>query len=192
MDQLIGKRFNDLVILEKTDSYICISKKRNHKTMRTRYIVQCDCGVKFKAIKSFILNNKTRTCKECAYRLRPQSRQRVSTLDRLYYLTITRRIKKFKNKLFCNLSIDEFAEIIKNDCYYCGSKPTSKEYIRNNRFAKDTIIYANGIDRMNNNIGYIKENCVACCPDCNFMKGSLNIKDFFKHIELIMRKHVRN
>ena len=43
----------------------------------------------------------------------------------------------------------------------------------------------NGIDRMNQSVGYIQSNCVSCCAMCNWMKGSLDSATFIKRIRHI-------
>lgn len=43
----------------------------------------------------------------------------------------------------------------------------------------------NGIDRLNPNIGYQKDNCVSCCTICNYMKHTLQKEDFLKQVEKI-------
>jgi hypothetical protein len=45
-----------------------------------------------------------------------------------------------------------------------------------------------GIDRVNNNIGYILSNCVPCCKTCNIMKGQLTLKLFQFQCEEIHEK----
>lgn len=54
-----------------------------------------------------------------------------------------------------DLDIDTFKTLVLSECYYCHFK------------ADDEV---NGIDRVNNMIGYEKENCVSCCKICNRMK----------------------
>lgn len=41
-----------------------------------------------------------------------------------------------------------------------------------------TAIENVGIDRVDNNIGYIFSNCVACCYRCNVAKGNLTIEEW--------------
>lgn len=64
---------------------------------------------------------------------------------------------------FC-LSIKSFEEIITSDCHYCG------------------ISNSGGIDRVKNNVGYVKRNCVPCCGNCNRMKWAHSYEDFLKMI----------
>ncbi|AGD92383.1 hypothetical protein LBA_00465 [Megavirus lba] len=61
------------------------------------------------------------------------------------------------------LTKEEFKKIVESDCYYCGC-PREK--------------YLNGIDRLDNDKGYIIENTVPACKICNNMKNSLNESTF--------------
>jgi hypothetical protein len=85
------------------------------------------------------------------------------TLDYLdkppnYKNHIKRAVRKFPNTT--PISEKQFESITKKDCNYCGKNGP------------------NGIDRIDNSIGYIKVNCVACCKHCNYAKGNLSIADF--------------
>ncbi|AVK74711.1 endonuclease [Pandoravirus quercus] len=48
-------------------------------------------------------------------------------------------------------------------CAYCGREPVTR---------------ASGLDRVDNNVGYRRSNVVACCWDCNRMKGTATAHDF--------------
>lgn len=69
------------------------------------------------------------------------------------------------------ITFEEYAEIVKNPCHYCG-------VLHNRGF--------NGIDRENNKKGYILENCVSCCKMCNYMKKSLSGDVFVNRAEHIL------
>lgn len=80
---------------------------------------------------------------------------------------------KNKNIEF-NITLDLFMKLILDDCDYCGEECIG-----------DTENGLNGIDRVDNNIGYIEENVVSCCSICNMMKCNTNIDDFIKRVEHI-------
>jgi hypothetical protein len=80
------------------------------------------------------------------------------------------RDANMKNLKF-ELTFDDFEEIVKHVCYYCGQLQEKG---------------LNGIDKMDCNGGYVKENCVSCCEMCNVMKGTLSVNVFLKRIEHIL------
>jgi len=91
-----------------------------------------------------------------------------------------------RRRLIFNLTKEEFAELVKQNCYYCGKSPQTERYKRG---ANGNFIY-NGIDRVDNNRGYELDNCVACCKYCNIAKHTLTQADFFKLIKKIADRHV--
>jgi len=78
------------------------------------------------------------------------------------------------------ISFDEFKDIVNKPCHYCG--------ILRDRGTEQF----NGIDRNNNSIGYLPDNCVSCCPMCNYMKNTLSGDVFIRRIDHILthNKHV--
>lgn len=71
-----------------------------------------------------------------------------------------------------DLSYEQVAEIVAQNCYYCGTSPYRK------KTAGGVTILYNGIDRKNNLIGYTTNNCVPCCFVCNQAKSNRQFDDF--------------
>ncbi len=69
-----------------------------------------------------------------------------------------------RRNLEFELTLEQFTELTEQRCYYCNSFTKDKSHC--------------GIDRMNNKIGYVLENCVPCCPDCNTWKSSGGVDEF--------------
>jgi hypothetical protein len=86
-----------------------------------------------------------------------------------------------KRNLCFILSRVEFESLILKNCYYCGDPP-SLRLVNNNPFI------CNGIDRVDNSVGYLIENCVPACKICNVMKSSKNRDDFISHCIKIAKK----
>ena len=63
------------------------------------------------------------------------------------------------------LSQDMFNNLICKPCYICGKKSSSD--------------HMNGIDRIDNHIGYTLDNGIACCGGCNYMKRNYSLEDVF-------------
>jgi len=83
---------------------------------------------------------------------------------------VYKRSAEYKNLDF-EVTFDDYVKIVESNCYYCG-------IIQEKGF--------NGIDRKDQKLGYILENCVSCCKICNYMKGSLCASVFVKRIEHIL------
>ncbi|MBT4207976.1 hypothetical protein HOE22_06485 [Candidatus Woesearchaeota archaeon] len=68
-----------------------------------------------------------------------------------------RKYNSYRQRDEVDFTFDEMCEIMENDlmCYYCGSGE------------RETL----GLDRIDNNVGHIKENCVVCCELCNRTRG---------------------
>ena len=65
----------------------------------------------------------------------------------------------------------DYKSIIQEDCYLCGKQTT------------ETNI--NGVDRVDNTVGYTVANCKACCKECNHMKNNYGLDELFAKIERI-------
>lgn len=79
-----------------------------------------------------------------------------------------------KNTRDITLSLEEIVNILFDNCYYCNVAPMYTYY--------NYPIKFNGIDRINNNLGYIKNNCVACCFICNRAKANMTQSQFLDWI----------
>lgn len=68
------------------------------------------------------------------------------------------------------ISLEEFKSFVGSPCFYCGSE---MNYI--------------ALDRVNNDFGYSKENCVSCCTICNLMKRTFSKDIFIEYCLKIVR-----
>lgn len=66
-----------------------------------------------------------------------------------------------------NLTRDEIKEYLYKPCFYCGCEN------------------AMGIDRIDSNKNYTKDNCVPCCFICNRMKNKYDLHTFLDKVEKI-------
>ena len=83
-----------------------------------------------------------------------------------------------------NLTFNEFIDLISGDCFYCGEKPkkVSNKVLKSRGHINEPPFYYNGIDRLNPNNCYNKDNCVSCCPTCNYMKHTQQFDEFKRQI----------
>lgn len=79
-------------------------------------------------------------------------------------------------QLSFELSDEQFEIIRSSNCYLCGKQ--------------NTETHINGIDRYDNTIGYILDNCRSCCTECNLMKGTNKYETLIEKMHLIFNKHM--
>lgn len=79
--------------------------------------------------------------------------------------------KSIRRKIDFQLTENEYNNIINQQCYLCGQQ--------------NTVTHHNSIDRVDNDIGYINENCKSCCKVCNYLKRDYPYEDFINRITKI-------
>jgi hypothetical protein len=120
-------------------------------------------------------------CKEC-YKLRKQKprgkrvlteeqKERKRELQKIYQKTIKYKALSLKcayekfdrsKNYFFDLTQDDLREALNSNCTYCGFPAT-------------------GMDRIDNNLGHTKENCIPACMHCNVAR-----MDNFSHEEMFI------
>jgi len=169
-EDLTSRRFGKLVVI------------RFHERIKGKWHndnfwwCRCDCGNE-KAINSIYLRyGDTKSCGCLRHKLRKATGEVAITI--LY--GIYKRMAKNRN-LCWEFTKDEFKEITSSNCAYCGAPPsldTKRKDINGN------YLY-NGIDRVDNKLGYTKNNCLPCCNMCNMAKRTHGLQIFVEWIDRI-------
>ena len=116
-------------------------------------------------------------------------KNRIKTKEDHYRSALKLLYKQYKSSalqrnIYFNLSLEEFERIVKEKkCVYCGEDITRTVTSRT-KFNSMDFVFA-GIDRIDNNNGYILGNVATCCSVCNNMKGTSSIFDFLNKINKI-------
>jgi hypothetical protein len=76
----------------------------------------------------------------------------------------------YSRGLLFTITEQEYENLIIRPCYYCGFYSSSR---------------LNGIDRIDNNKGYIVHNCITCCKMCNMIKHSQHPLEFLEKVNAI-------
>jgi len=82
---------------------------------------------------------------------------------------------------------EEFRKVVEQHCFYCNAPPNTPH-----SHSKDSYgdYYSNGIDRVNNNVGYTYKNSRPCCINCNRAKHALNEDEFRLLIKNIHKHYI--
>jgi len=153
------------------------------------WLCKCDCGNE----KTIRLTNLTSgNTISCGCKQKENYENRINALE--YGVAAFNEIyAKYqegakKRNLVFELDKDYFTSIINLNCYYCGCEPNQ---IHRGSRCNGSYIY-NGIDRVDNSLGYIIDNCVPCCGKCNRMKSSLSQDEFLNLIKNIYLNKIAN
>lgn len=82
------------------------------------------------------------------------------------------RVSALRRQILFSIEREKFVIITKQNCYYCDSY--------------STIINPNGLDRVDNSLGYIESNVVSCCKQCNFGKNEFSHDEYLSHCEKVL------
>lgn len=108
--------------------------------------------------------------------MRVRSYTYESGLNALHYNT---KASANKRGYVFELSVDEVSLLCQQLCSYCGKEPSQV-------LSSFPNFKYNGVDRVDNSLGYVEGNCVPCCKLCNRMKDVLSVDDFKDHIRTIV------
>jgi 5-methylcytosine-specific restriction endonuclease McrA len=132
-------------------------------------------------------DKKLRRCIKCYEKLKKYEAERKNTRQERNY-----KAEAFKNKYVIwnhyvksaqkrgidfTLPKPIFNELIVKPCFYCT-------------YIKDDEV--NGIDRIDNNRGYIEDNVVTCCQFCNLAKGTQHPQEFIDKMKAIHKFNSMN
>lgn len=170
-----GQQFGTLIAVKPTEQRV------NHKVV---WECLCSCGrdncpkIVYAQCGNLISGN-SKSCKQQRYdtRLHPAIRS---------YYSFVRGGAKHRGYAF-ELSIEQFHMLIKQPCYYCGSNDDTK--LVGAYTYKQWRLRANGIDRLVNSIGYVLNNCVACCKRCNIAKADMSVQEYIALAKRIAERH---
>jgi hypothetical protein len=164
LQNIANKRFGKLIVIK------LLPERYNGNAI---WECNCDCGQTTKSTTADLKRGRKKSCgcntrKGCG---RILDRQKA-LCKKFYKKSIVKRSKKLGMQY--DLDLESFIKLIKSECFYCGKQPNHafKDRISN------AVLICNGIDRVNNNMGYLKSNVVTCCYTCNMAKGTRNFQDY--------------
>ena len=79
------------------------------------------------------------------------------------------------------LSFEQFIDLCERPCHYCGVED-SIDY-GSGRYNGSFV--CNGVDRVDNDLGYRPDNCVPCCFICNRAKNTMTAFEFREWVERV-------
>lgn len=143
------------------------------------------CSTEFEAFNTRY-SNESYNCKECLKKQASQDIKRAH-IKRNYKEEHFRHLESYYKDYITNsltrgygdfqLSFTQFTELVKNPCHYCKQLTEGE---------------INGIDRVNNDLGYTTENTVTACWTCNRMKSFYHPQFFIEKCKIISKQFIPN
>jgi hypothetical protein len=170
---LTGKIFGRLTVIKYMNKY--------------KWLCKCSCGNE-KEIRSDMLKSGTtkscgclqkETCSNLAKKYNKNKLFEDRTLAAFNQLYGNYKYSAKRRNYIFELTKEEFKNLTKQKCYYCDTEP-----IQIHKCNSSIYIY-NGIDRINNDLGYNINNCVPCCGDCNKLKYQKSFSDYVEYIKRV-------
>jgi 5-methylcytosine-specific restriction endonuclease McrA len=147
----------------------------------------CDCGGEKIANNSRLLSGSTRSC-GCLHQERMKALHKGNVNKNAAFDAIVRDYKRGAKArgLEFSLTVEQIKELIQQRCFYCCCSPSKVRDRNGKHIFKESVMIYNGIDRVDNNVGYVYNNCVPCCEECNWAKGSRTQKEFLEWISRLI------
>lgn len=175
--KMIGKKYGKLTITEFS----------HMKNGNSYWKCLCDCN-NTKVLAAYHLKSGDTASCGC---LKVYKHGREETGLKTLYRTYKKNSKRYGREF--NVSLEEFKEITSKNCHYCGIEPMciAKSVCKDSKKLEHTTYKYNGIDRINSNKGYERDNIVPCCKWCNIAKSNRSEKEFKEHIFQMYKFFIR-
>lgn len=177
--ELIGKQFGDFTVIGPSRI------DYNRRQPRREVPVRCVCGAEAWKYVVYLKRGEVTNCGcrkgskqiERAERLRKNATREEEAPAWFY---IYRRNAEKRAYPF-DITLDDVVALTAGDCWYCGAAPSRPAPDRR----QDSGLRYNGIDRVDNSIGYTTGNCVPCCSECNISKNTSSVESFTEWVKRV-------
>lgn len=141
---------------------LVVIKRAESKQTAACWLCKCDCGA-----ECVVRGGNLRTGSGCL-------RRPPGAALRHLFANLRSRAKERGYKWA--LTREQFAHLTRQDCFYCGVEPRQIRRVETGRNGKPYVY--NGLDRVDNERGYVLGNVVPCCGDCNYAKRFRTPEEF--------------
>lgn len=154
-----------------------VRRAKNARWGGVRWLCRCECGNETIVSGKCLRSGHTRSC-GCLQREIAAAKCRATALPKgeaSLNSTINGMRQGARRRGYAwNLTREQVYLLTQRNCFYCGAKPNQ---IKRRPKCNGEYVYS-GLDRMDNDRGYIIDNVVPCCGDCNRAKRIMTIGEF--------------
>lgn len=181
----VGRRYGRLVVVSNAGTTGSGSK----------WLCLCDCGAQHVVRAGNLDYGNVKSC-GCLSRESGQAKSVLNFADRhrrnrlppgtsaARSLYAEYRKHALHRGLLFSVTIEAFLAITQQDCFYCGIAP---HRVHKAKRLNGGYRY-NGVDRLDNALGYQDGNMVPCCFQCNFSKHAMPLAEFYAWVDRLARR----
>ncbi|MEK7064175.1 MAG: hypothetical protein AAB973_01010 [Patescibacteria group bacterium] len=183
---LTGFKIGKLTVLYLSDLKKEYNSKRNGKVKFRLWVCLCECGKNVLLTPSQLRCGHIKSCGCSLLEYRSINARKEEGFASKTQIFLSYQHGAKSRNLSWELSKEIFIELTQKICFYCGNLPNNVSKRKSGDF-----IY-NGIDRIDNTLGYLINNVVPCCKICNRAKLEMSKDEFLSFIERVYKYHILN
>ena len=183
IESLVGQTFGVMVV----------TKFLRREGRNTYWELQCACGnIDERHTESLMATRKRGALTSCGCK-DGEAKKKQYTEEGLLLTLRDKPYERYKvmasqRKISFKLTKEQVRTLITQNCHYCDTPPNNHYTQAYSQFPENMITYQ-GIDRLDSSKGYVKENVVSCCKECNIAKNDYSPEFFLAHVQNI-HKHM--
>lgn len=181
MEYIEGEKINRLTAVKDLGLLHYASGKSRGRCIKVR----CDCGGEKVITLSRFKSGKTISCgcyqKEIAKQRRGSTNSGNSE-NHSAWRNVYNHIRRnaIIRGLSFELSLQNIKDICSKPCVYCGTEPFAIK-----SYSDTQQVKYNGLDRVDNSLGYTLKNVVPCCKYCNKAKLDRSVDEFLEWVKKV-------
>jgi hypothetical protein len=190
---LTGRKFGDLTVISRD-----VDKQKSTTGHATFWHCRCICG-KMTSVRYYGLTHRKGSSNQgtvscgCIRGRRLHKEYRRDLPAAFGCLVASYKKSARQRGLPYTLTLDEFYDLTKGNCQYCGCEPGQFKTLHSpptTKYMYPSYTY-NGIDRVDSSKGYVQGNVVPCCIHCNRAKRAMSVDEFLAWVDRVY-KHIHS
>jgi len=184
---MVGEIFGDWTVIREAES-------RGKKQKKKCVLAKCICGVEKIVQLGNLTTGSSKRCWGCGVKHKAEiNRKRADRSGIVNKRAAYGRYKTGARKrgLVFEIDFNQFLDLSSQNCHYCGAEPSNCYNLKYHKGphkgqprSGEPFIH-NGIDRIDSENGYVKDNCVPCCKRCNLAKNDMGEAEFYNWLDRV-------
>lgn len=181
VDTQIGRRYYQLTITGVGQRITRYKKTGAVNCTQQKVLTLCSCGTMSEQSFVALQDGRIKSCGCYGEAIRKAGLRKKDPGESGAWAAYQNLIKRAKYKILpSQISFEEFKTLAAMACHYCGVEPSNRILRK-----KHAEFRYSGLDRVDSSLGYLKDNIVPACKDCNLAKGTKTREQFMQWVQRI-------